>query len=231
MADDGSSKVHTTCRSAESGEWTRKQKRHFQTLITVLVRMEHLCASMWWVTLTTAIGGEEKKLRKHERELRRRVEAKYNLGLNHYVAIDTTEGNGVLHLVWGSVRHGWIDHNWLSDQWEEIHGAPVVKILRYRRGSRGQLSRYMVSQYMAGQKGAGVRVSWSWWNTFQIPMRRVWKLFKREWSGTYRGMFVAWERYLQGETVQVGGLQMAIDSWRQMKQWLDVRGRREWVYA
>ncbi len=75
------------------------------------------------VDLTTAVGGDAFKLRRHLQELRRRVER--DLGFNdlRLFVIETSEGNGVLHMVWAwrGSRSFFIEQEWLSQEWEKIH--------------------------------------------------------------------------------------------------------------
>lgn len=230
--ESGSPSLDTTCINAktESPSWDRKQKRHYQHIMSVLYRWEARNLSIVWVTLTTAVGGEARKLRVHERELRRRVEKTFGSGRIEYVCVDTTEGNGVLHLLWAAEGNLYVPKEWLWEQWEKIHGAKSARILRYRRGSRRGLSKYMVSQYMAGQKGAGVRISGSWKKTFGIAIKRAWRTFKR-YGGhlSFRALIDEWEAFLRGETVSLQDvvcgrvarvLFVSLAGWRQVEEYL-----------
>lgn len=66
----------------------------------------------------------------------------------------TNEGNGVLHILF---QGAFIPYNWLVDNWLDIHNSWNVDIRMFR----GDLARYVATQYMAGQSGY-VRSSWSW---------------------------------------------------------------------
>lgn len=158
---------------------------------------------MLWVMLSTAQGGDAGKLRVHERELRRRVERKTGVRGIEYVCVDTSEGNGTLHLLWAGNGSLYVEQKWLSEQWDEIHGARIVWVRRYRYGSRGRLSRYMVSQYMSGQRGAGMRISWSWKATMGLPLKRAWRTFKVIVQGTFRELLEKWEAFLRDEHVEL----------------------------
>jgi hypothetical protein len=61
----------------------------------------------------------------------------------------STEGNGVLHRVWAWVgkRSFYIPQDWLSSEWEKIHGAPVVWVRKMRidRKDIKRVGRYFVS--------------------------------------------------------------------------------------
>jgi len=137
------------------------------------------------VDLTTANGGDAGRLRRHLQELRRRIKRRWGYSLEQFV-IETSEGNGVLHCVWAfDVKKAvWIPQEWLSEQWEKIHGAPIASIKRMGSGSndRKRVSKYMVTQYMVTQGGdsgsALVRYSWSWWQA-KVLIGRGWADYKR----------------------------------------------------
>ena len=209
-----STSLVTTCQSTKKQliPWSRKQKRHFHTLMSVLKRWEHRGMEIKWVTLTSARGGSD--LRKHLRELERRVMRDHGTGNLEHAVVDTTEGFGVLHILWAHPRRCYIPQAWLSEQWADIHGAIIVHIRRYENGTRKRLSRYMVSQYMSGQSGAGVRISWSWKTTFTIPIKRAWRVFKRCYAyGSRYSLIEAWGRFLCGETVFLGGYFLSLRTW------------------
>lgn len=189
--------------------------------------------SIKWVTLTTAEGGDSGSLRKNCRELERRVMKTWGTGEIESVKIDTTEGNGVLHLLWAMPNRRFVPQAWLSDQWKAVHGAPIVHIAEYRVGTSGRLSRYMVSQYMSGQGGAGVRISWSWKKTFTVPLKAAWRTFKRAGGFTLgRGMIEQWGRFLCGETVRVGGYFLSLWTWRDVRRLIEFeRAGGGWAYG
>lgn len=232
--------VLTTCRNAEiegarevarAREWSRKQRKHYHTVNTVLTVWEHQRKSVVWVMLSTATGGDARKLRVRERELRRRAAKKAGVGRIDHCVVDTTEGNGVLHVLWAADGSLYVEQAWLSDEWEKIHGASYVWIKRYRKGTRGRLARYMVSQYMAGQKGAGVRISWSWKKTIGIPIGTAWRVFKRRCEGSKRDLIRAWETFLRGGTVGLGGVMASMAEWARSRAWVELlhAPARAWV--
>jgi hypothetical protein len=193
--------------------------------MTILHRWEHRKMSIVWVMLTTAPGGDRKKLRVDLWELERRVQRKTGIEKIEHAVVDTTEGNGVLHILWAAETSLYVEQAWLSEEWGKIHGATYVWINRYRRGTKGRLSRYMVSQYMSGQKGAGVRISWSWKTTFTVPIRAAWRMFKRAWHGeSFKGLIAAWERFLCGETVNVGGYRFSLLAWKSLRVLIESEG-------
>ncbi len=211
-------------KDSYSGAWSRMQKRVFQRSMSWCIEARGRGCQLFWVMLSTAPGGDASKLGKHFQELRRRIEREFKYELE-YFSVRTREGHGVLHQIWAikAERAVWIPQAWLADQWEKIHGARVVWIKRM--GGRGRdvkkVSRYMVSQYLAGQK-ALVHASWSWWRS-RVAIARAWVQFKKivrpymerdmgvcivvgqlvsVCSVTYREMLDAWEKLLTvGECV------------------------------
>jgi hypothetical protein len=91
----------------------------------------------------------------------------------------------------------------------------------------------MVSQYMSGQKGAGVRISWSWKTTFTVPIKAVWRLFKREGQWTSpRLMIEDWGRFLCDETVSVGGYLLSLRTWGAVRLLIGYeRSGGGWAYS
>jgi hypothetical protein len=178
-----------------------------------------------FVTLTGAPGANVARLRADRKVLMKRIARELGYVDIEMVSIQTEEGNGVLHELWGwHVRPGersrkfYIPHKWLSKNWEEIHGAKIVVIKAYRYGehSRHRLSQYLISQYLGDQCGY-VNSTVSWKKTFGFPLRKTWERMLTLWrlknnqrvqEGWPRLSFKAvldlWESMLRGETVQLG---------------------------
>ena len=148
------------------GTWSRQQKRCFNRLTSWCFEAKSRECQLLRVDLTTAPGGQADLLRRHLQELRRRVERDLGFkGVETFV-VETTEGNGVLHMVWAwqGTRPLIIEQKWLSEQWHRIHGAPIVWIRRMdlAKDSIRRGGRYFALQYLSDQRGALRRISWSW---------------------------------------------------------------------
>jgi hypothetical protein len=100
-----------------------------------------------------------------------------------YRGVDTTEGLGVLHFLVAvpeeviTSKKGWlIDFAWLQEAWREIHGAFHVNIkpVKAGEGHARRLSRYLVTQYVAGQD-ALVRMSGSRSELALPRLRAMWR--------------------------------------------------------
>jgi hypothetical protein len=166
-------------------------------LMTILYRMEAMNLSILRLDLTTATGGDAGLLAEHFKEIRKRIERRIGKPV-HFWAMQTAEGNGVIHSVIAAEGSLYVEHEWLSREWEEIHGASVVYVKRYKKGktSRGKVSHYMVGQYMKNQD-AIVRVSASWKRTFGFPVAAAWRNLKREYQGeSFSSLLTAWHEIL-----------------------------------
>jgi hypothetical protein len=207
--------------------WGRKHRRQYQRLMTLLYRWESMGLSIVRLDLTTAVGGDPKVMTKHYQTLRRRIERKIGKRV-HYWWVQTQEGNGVLHTLMATEGSLFIEHEWLSKEWEKIHGAIIVYIKRYKKGfhSRKRVSKYLVAQYLAGQFGT-VRMGWSWKRTFNIPIAKAWKLFCKLFRNKkFYVLLAKWESFLRGELVDVNGTKSI-----SMEKGLFVNPEWRWAYG
>jgi hypothetical protein len=170
----------------DSSTLDRKRRATYQHLMTLLNRWEYQRRSITRMDLTTANGGDPSKLSDHYEELIRRIKRKTGVKDIQYWRMTTREGNGVIHAILAGSVSLYVDQKWLSEEWEKIHGAIIVYVKRYRGGSlsRGRVSRYLISQYMAGQD-AQAHVSWTWETTFNVPIVKFWKQFKAASRGLH----------------------------------------------
>jgi hypothetical protein len=208
-----------------SGSWSRQQRRVFNRLVSFCTRYKGLGYQLIRVDLTTAVGGEVSMLRRRLQELRRRVERDLGYADLRLFVIETTEGNGVLHMIWGwkGDRELWIPQAWLSDEWEKIHGAPIVYIRKMNLSTTDirRVGRYFALQYLSDQRGALVRMSYSW-RRGEVALGKSWEYFKSEWRkkfsvySTWCGLnpstvSVTWYEFLDawGELLLTGRTELA----------------------
>lgn len=153
------------------------------------------------MTLTTAPGGDAGQLAYHCKMLRQRVERHLGFtGMAHF-QLQTAEGHAVIHALWfwSGQRTFYIDQKYLSTQWADIHGAPIVWLKKAALNEG--LARYLVSQYVQGQEALVP----SWRRLFRFPLVQVWGWWRSVWKDRpYSEMLKAWQRLLGGEIV--GGL-------------------------
>lgn len=69
-----------------------------------------------------------------------------------YLAVQTSEGNGVIHAL---IIGDYLPQKWLSAEWKRIHSAWNVDIRAPKNGPDGnmQFARYILAQYVRGQTG------------------------------------------------------------------------------
>lgn len=207
--------------------WGKKHKRQYQRLMTLLYRWESMGLSIVRLDLTTAVEGNPKLMTKHYEALRRRIEKKIGKRV-HYWWVQTQEGNGVLHTLMAAEGSLYVEQEWLSKEWEKIHGAEIVYIKRYKKGyySRKRVSKYLVCQYLAGQFG-NIRMGWSWKRTFNVPISKAWKLFCKLFRNQkFYVLLAKWQTFLRGELVDVDGTKSI-----SMEKGLFVNPEWGWAYG
>lgn len=148
-------------------EWSKKQRRAFQRILSGLKRSHYMGQPIRFMTLTSADRSRWHLMNRDFQVLKQRIKRKY--GVFEYHKIRTNEGNGVFHILY---RGCYIPQQWLSNQWREIHNSSIVDIRLFREGGK-RLARYLSAQYVAGQ--SFIRMSWSW--------RWVCKAFVTVWHG------------------------------------------------
>jgi len=171
-----------------------------------------------WVCLTTAPGGDARRLAYNHQRLRQRIESVLGFKGLEFIVVKTREGHGVLHALWGwRPPPGWrgkdfyVPQKWLSEEWRRIHNAYVVWISRVRKGRRSlrRVGAYAVAQYVAEQRGFE-RLSWSWRRSLGFPLAGAWEALRKWWLGYVGklGVVRLWERFLSGLAVPFmpGGL-------------------------
>lgn len=167
--------------------WTRQQKSAYGRCLSFFREAYGRGCQMLWLNLTTVVGDTVNgdRLTEHFKELRRRIENRYGYQIA-YFKVETTEGGGVLHVVLAikSDTPVWIGQRWLSSQWLDIHGAHRVWISRIgvRAHESRSVSKYIVSQYVAGGQGSAFkRYSYSWWRC-RVALGKGWHVLKREYQ-------------------------------------------------
>jgi hypothetical protein len=126
------------------------------------------------MTLTTAVGGDLRRLSRDFQVLRKRIEHRFRKRLEYW-KINTNEGNGVMHIVFKGL---FIPQAWLSDAWRSIHGAKIVDIRALKNSSSKKLANYLVGNYLCKQSFE--RMSWSW-NWVYRGFCSTWKRIYSSW--------------------------------------------------
>ena len=201
---DGPNSIFPSRENRPGNVWGKKERERYHRLQSILYYWESHRYSIIRLDLTTAPGGDSRLLGPHFEELLVRISRKEHRKVEHW-RLTTREGLGVIHSILAAPGDNslYVDFKWLSNQWRRIHGAPRVRVKRYSygEGSRKRVSRYLVSQYMAGQT-ASVRVGASWKHTFGFPVEPTWALFREGARAEgRRDALDRWKGLLRGETV------------------------------
>ncbi len=145
-----------------------------------------------WLNLTTAPNGTFEELAYQFKCLRQSIKRHFGFPIE-FLEVQTREGHGVIHAIIACQNpRFWVGQKWLSSEWERIHGARIVWIKRIGKTAADgkRLSKYIVTQYCAGQRGF-VRFSWSWWLT-PVKIRKAWKALQCLCSVTFQDPLAKW---------------------------------------
>ena len=192
-------------------EWSRQMKRGYQRIMSILNFWEGHEYQIMWLCLTSSRDSEAKLLAEHHDKLKKYVERRFGFEGIEHVSVKTTEGQGVLHILWAwKPKQGFrgqrffVGQRWLSEKWQEIHRAKVVWISKVDKsiGSKKKLSRYCVTHYCAEQNGYKY-MSWSWRRSFGFPMVASWRWFKGMSRGDKPHLLKKWSQFMRGERVVV----------------------------
>ena len=142
------------------------------------------------MTLTSSPSSSFGELNEHFQVLRKRIKRKFGVRID-YIKFKTNEGYGVLHIIFVGA---FIPQQWLSRNWEEIHGAKIVDVREVRGEKR--LARYLISNYLVTQ--TFVRMSWSWGCVFR-GFVNMWKWFIRKYG--YPLCIKRWTSFLSSKVL------------------------------
>lgn len=134
---------------------------------------------MRFMTLTTAKTQKRTLVRSFQVLRQRVMRATYEkdgfigFKFNRYFCIRTSEGNGVLHVVfWGR----FIPQTWLSRNWLDIHGAhrADIRACYTKRRKVNGLVGYLLTNYLQRQPIERMSYGWLWaWLGFCKSWQRV----------------------------------------------------------
>ncbi|MEM2175130.1 MAG: hypothetical protein QXI58_05880, partial [Candidatus Micrarchaeia archaeon] len=176
--------------------WTRKQRKWYHRLKSFFQLLIPRNYQILFLTLTSPPDYSDKSKKRKTKQrpvtynfekLKQQIEREWGFRGIQHLAISTNEGNSTLHvlLAWKPQdgmkwRHFWIPHSWLSERWENLHGARDVYISKVNctRASIRRLINYLVDnmdRVLDPEMGNGNRISWSWKRMFGFPPIAVWK--------------------------------------------------------
>lgn len=200
----------------------KRQARAFHRMLTGLQIAQNNRAFMRFMTLTS-IKYPKRELKDGFDVLRLRIQRArierdgfHGFKFNRYFCIRTSEGNGVLHIVfWGR----FIPQKWLSSQWKDINGAHRADIRKVWDEKRrvGGLVGYLITNYLTEQPIERMSYGWRWaWLGFCKSWKRVqetygdlrrWRLPYKQgaaatWHDKYKDCsWEAWWQFLYGERI------------------------------
>jgi len=107
-----------------------------------------------------------------------------------YFKVETSEGNGVLHILY---RGSYLPYSFLVDNWQTIHNSWDLNIKKIDTSKPKDSALYVVTQYISSQSSSYVRNSQSWNWVFR-GFKQIWYKFARD----YRSNCIElWEKYLK----------------------------------
>jgi len=131
----------------------RKKGRLYHCLISGM--KWHQNEDMYFLTLTSKVKGG---LMRDWNMLVHHIRRTY--GKFEFCCVETSEGNGVLHIVFTGSR---LDINDIRVYWKKLRDAPQMVIKWVKRGDIEKLQVYMLAQYVAGQDAYVRHTSSSGW--------------------------------------------------------------------
>lgn len=130
-----------------------------------------------WI-LTTAPHAKTKDIVRDFHVLRKRIYRKWKFSPS-YSRAKTPEGNGVLHILVRGKKI-FVSQKWLSKNWNEIHGSPIV----YIKKAPSDLYKYVASQYVRDQPDPSFAYSRDWVYTGFWRDCKYLRNACRDWSTT-----------------------------------------------
>lgn len=207
----------------DTGRWSRARRRLYHRMMTGVKKARKFHRQLWFITLTTSdVLVEVKKDDADIRDVAKRQfsafvkRARRQFGSFEYIAIHTSEGNGVYHLLVNSLSIGrkftfggysgfkafWY---WVSEQWFELFLSPVVWCVLVK-GLRRAVN-YIIGHYLGGQKEM-LRYHWSWNWVFK-GFIQTWRWHLRQWKGKdglvtdMKKMLSSWESVVYEKCLNV----------------------------
>jgi len=121
-------KIPTKLNVSRGSRWSPKARRWFQRLLSGVTHHQANRRRLRVMTLTTSPRGRAcaRDINSSFQVLKQRVKRKWPGAKFEYWKLRTSEGNGVLHIIY---LGPWIPQSWLSRTWGDIHYSPIVYIL------------------------------------------------------------------------------------------------------
>ena len=162
--------------------WSPKARRWYQRILSGITHHQANRRQLRVITLTSGPDApDQEDLNASWQVLRKRIMRKWSMRMEYW-KLRTSEGNGVLHIIYSGP---WIPQKWLSWNWSQIHNSPIVYIQKMRF-KRKRLVNYLMSHYLPAHDHGGLytRMSWSWGWVFR-GFCGAWKWFWKQGPTRY----------------------------------------------
>jgi len=180
------------------GPWGPKARRWFQRILSGVTHHTANRRRLRIMTLTTSPEARARGLDLNDsfQILRKRLLRRYPVTGFEYWKLRTSEGNGVLHIVYSGP---FISIAWLKQVWSEIHGGSYIVYLQLLRGKSKRVVNYLMGHYMTSHDNHRIysRMSWSWGWVFR-GFAGAWRWTYRT-SKTFLQALVSWNRLMRSD--------------------------------
>jgi len=175
-------------------EWTRKQKRCYHRAMSGLEVAYVLNEHVRFLTLTSAPASPSDIHKSFSKFVKR---ARRKFGKFEYIAVKEETGSGLIHLHI-LYRGSYMEQEWISKTWEEIHAAPVVWIecVDLKRTKKNKIAAYLV-KYLAKDPLGRYWCSHNW--VFR-GFVKFWKAVVQHY-GYSRKTLILWQNFLHGNSI------------------------------
>lgn len=137
--------------------WTRRQKRIYQRVMSGLEMAKLKGEHVRFLTLTSSPSSTREISKSFATFVKR---ARRKFGKFEYVKIQEFTKSGLKHL--HTIYRGeYMPQAWISEQWTQIHSAPIVYIERVKTWSKG-LGSYVAKYIAKAEDHAHMSTSWNW---------------------------------------------------------------------
>ncbi|MBA7585803.1 hypothetical protein ES708_27792 [subsurface metagenome] len=178
-----------------STSWSPKARRWYQRVLSGVTHHQANRRPLRVITLTTSPRARASGLDINTSwgSLVKRLRRRWPVSGFEYWKLRTSEGNGVLHIIYSGP---FIPQGQLSRLWDEIHNSPIVYIqkMRFRRK---RLVNYLMKHYLPAHDVGGLytRMSWSWGWVFR-GFCGAWKWFWKRGPTRYDAI-IEWNKLMR----------------------------------
>ena len=186
---------------------SKTDRRRYHYLISGFTKGDHGNLPKRFMTLTTSVQAISRDLIRDFNAFKQAVSRAtvkkdhfHGFKLNNYIDFHTSEGNGVLHVVY----YGrFIPIDWIRATWARVHKSPVadIRFLHSRQGTK-KLTNYLIGHYLQKQPTIRVSMGWRWlflgaskaWHNIIMTYGYGWW---RHSNGLFKNVLCVWDSLLR----------------------------------